>query len=101
MLRNNSIIDIETVRNDDTKATGTTTVQKGMPFSQIIKRTLLVYVSSLLWMVIGILASFDLNGTGIRFCSKQSGKHSQKSPLKHSVPSSPALAHSIWQALRR
>ena len=53
-----------------------------MPFSQVIKRTFLVYVSSILWMVIGILAFLDLNGTGIRFCSKLSGKHSQKSSLK-------------------
>lgn len=82
MLRDNSIIGIETVRNDDTKATGTTTIQKGMPFSQITKQTLLVYVSSLLWMIIGILACLDLNNPGIRFCSKLSGKHSQKSPLK-------------------
>src|SRR3989338_86942 len=82
VLRDNSVIAIETVRNDDTKAMGTTTIHEGMPFSQIMKRTLLVYVSSLLWMVIGILAFLDLNGTGICFCSKLSGKHSQKSPLK-------------------
>ena len=82
ILRDNSVIAIETVRNDGAKATGTTTVQKGMPFLQIIKRTLLVYVSSLLWMVIGILAFLDLNGTGIHFCLKLSGKHSHKSSLK-------------------
>ncbi len=82
ILQENSIVAVETVRNDDTKATGTTTIQEVMPFSQIIKRTLLTYVSSLLWMVIGILAFLDLNGTDIRFCSKPSGKHSQKSPLK-------------------
>ena len=80
ILRNNSIVDIETFRNDDKKATGTTTVQKGMHSHQIIKRTLLVYVSSLLWMVIGILAFLDLNGTGIHSCSKQSRKNSQQSP---------------------
>ena len=55
-LRESSTINIEAVRNNDTKATGTTTIQKGMPFSQITKRALLLYVSSLLWMVIGILA---------------------------------------------
>jgi len=82
ILRENNIVAIETVRNDDTKATGTTTIKKGMPFSQIIERTLLVYVSSLLWMVIGILAFPNLNDIGIRFCSKLNGKHSQKSPLK-------------------
>lgn len=82
ILRDNSIIAIETVRNDDTKATETTEIQKGMPFSQIIKRTLLVYVSSLLWMIIGILAFLDLNGAGINPCSKSIGRHSQKSPLK-------------------
>ena len=80
ILRDNSVVAIETVRNDDTKATETTTIQKGMPFSQIIKRTLLVYVSSLLWMVIGILAFLNLNDVGIRFYSKPKGWNPQKSP---------------------
>ncbi len=86
MLRDNSIVDIETVRDNDTKATGTTTVQKGMPFHQIIKRTLLVHVSALLWMVIGILAFLDLNGTGIHSCSKQSRKNPQQSPSPLKLP---------------
>ena len=81
-LRENSTINIEIIRDNNTKASVITFIKRGMPFSQIIKRTLLVYVSSLLWMIIGILACFDLNNPGIRFCSKLSGKHSQKSPLK-------------------
>ena len=81
-LRENSTINIEIIRDNNTKASVNTEIKKDMPFSQIIKRTLLVYLSSILWMVVGILAFLDLNGTGIRICSKQSGKHSQKSPLK-------------------
>ena len=81
-LRENSTINIEIIRDNNTKASVITFIKRGMPFSQIIKRTLLVYVSSLLWMVIGILAFLDLNGTGIHFCSKQSSKNSQQSPSK-------------------
>jgi hypothetical protein len=44
ILQENNIVAVETVKNDDTKTTETTTIQKGMPFSQIIKRTLLVYL---------------------------------------------------------
>ena len=80
MLRENNVVAIETVRNDGAKETGTTTIQKGTPLSQIIKRTLLVYVSSLLWMVIGILAFLNLNDVGIHFRSKSGEWNVPKSP---------------------
>ena len=80
ILRDNSIIAIETVRNDNTKATGTTTIQKGMPFSQITKRTLLLYVSSLLWMVIGILAFLHWKDSGTSSYSGYTRKNVQQSP---------------------
>jgi len=79
-LRESSTINIEAVRNNDTKATGTTTIQKGMPFSQITKRALLLYVSSLLWMVIGILAFPHWKDSGTSSYSGYTRKNVQQSP---------------------
>lgn len=84
ILQENNTVAVETARNDGTKAVTTATVQKGMPFPQIIKRTLLVYVSALLWMVVGIFAVPDLINPGARFRTIQGRKTRQQPspPLK-------------------
>lgn len=81
LLYKNNAVAVEIVRNDGTKAVNTTTVQNGMPFPEIIKRTLLVYISALLWMVVGVFAALDLINPGKHIRSIQGRKkHQQSSP---------------------
>ncbi|HHT9126390.1 MAG TPA: sensor histidine kinase [Candidatus Brocadiia bacterium] len=55
-LRNNDTVSIEINRDGNTQTFVTINIRKNMPLSQIVKRTILIYVSSLLSMVIGILS---------------------------------------------
>jgi len=65
ILRENNKVNVEIFKDGSTQMSVITNIRKNMPLSQIIKRTVLIYVSSLLFMVIGVLSFPGFRNTNI------------------------------------